>query len=62
MDPCMEIPFQEDVLNDIVEKAKDYSLMHGTIKKVLHLAVHQVFDKKHELNLLRYFDHECHHH
>ena len=35
----MEIPFQEDVLNDIVEKAKDYCLMHGTIKKVLPLVV-----------------------
>ena len=29
MDPCIPIPLDEKTLEDIVEKAKDYCLMHG---------------------------------
>ena len=29
MDPCIEIPLDPDTLNDVVEKAKDFCLMHG---------------------------------
>ena len=29
MEPCIDIPLDEEVLKDIVEKAKDYCLMHG---------------------------------
>lgn len=29
MDPCVPIPLDEKTLLDLVEKAKDYSLMHG---------------------------------
>ena len=35
MDPCLELPLNDEVLDDVVEKAKDFCLMHGTsfIKK-----------------------------
>ena len=29
MEPCIDIPIDEEVLQDLVEKAKDYCLMHG---------------------------------
>lgn len=29
MDPCIEIPLDPETLNDVVEKAKDFCLMHG---------------------------------
>ena len=29
MESCIDIPLDEEVLKDIVEKAKDYCLMHG---------------------------------
>ena len=32
MDPCIPIPLDEKTLEDIVEKAKDYCLMHGKCK------------------------------
>ena len=32
MDPCVSIPLDDKTLNDIVEKAKDYCLMHGKFK------------------------------
>jgi hypothetical protein len=31
MDPCIPIPVDPVVLGDLVEKAKDYALMHGEI-------------------------------
>lgn len=27
--PCIPLPLDESVLNDVVEKAKDWALMHG---------------------------------
>ena len=35
MDPCVPIPLDEKTLEDIVEKAKDYCLMHGKYIQVL---------------------------
>ena len=35
MDPCVPIPLPDDKLDDLVEKAKDFALMHG--KKIQHL-------------------------
>ena len=29
MDPCVPLPLPDDQLEDLVEKAKDYALMHG---------------------------------
>ena len=29
MDPCVPVPMEPDLLADLVEKAKDYALMHG---------------------------------
>jgi len=29
MDPCVQIPLPDDKLDDLVEKAKDFALMHG---------------------------------
>ena len=29
MDPCIQIPLEPAILHDIVEKAKDFCLMHG---------------------------------
>jgi len=29
MDPCVTLPFDAKTLNDVVEKAKDFCLMHG---------------------------------
>ena len=34
MEPCIDIPIDEDVLQDLVEKAKDYCLMHGEYRTV----------------------------
>ena len=31
MDSCIEIPLEPETLNDIIEKAKDYCLMHGML-------------------------------
>ena len=33
MEPCVEIPLEEHVLKDVVEKAKDFCLMHGNLSK-----------------------------
>ena len=29
MDPCIPLPIPDEQLEDLVEKAKDYALMHG---------------------------------
>ena len=29
LEPCIKLPLENDVLQDIVEKAKDWALMHG---------------------------------
>ena len=29
MDPCVNLPLDAKTLNDVVEKAKDFCLMHG---------------------------------
>ena len=29
MDSCVNLPFDDKTLNDVVEKAKDFCLMHG---------------------------------
>ena len=29
MDPVVPVPMEPELLNDLVEKAKDYALMHG---------------------------------
>jgi hypothetical protein len=29
MEPCLPIPFDPEILVDIVEKSKDFCLMHG---------------------------------
>ena len=29
MDPCIPIPIPDDELEELVEKAKDFALMHG---------------------------------
>lgn len=29
MDPCVDFPLESKTLNDVVEKAKDFCLMHG---------------------------------
>ena len=29
MDPCIPLPIPDDQLDDLVEKAKDFALMHG---------------------------------
>lgn len=31
MDPCVKIPLEPEILTDIVEKAKDFCLMHGNL-------------------------------
>ena len=37
MDPCIPIPLDEKTLNDVVEKAKDYCLMHGKYHLICYL-------------------------
>ena len=34
MSPCVALPMDPDTLHDVVEKAKDYALMHGEIKEL----------------------------
>lgn len=29
MEPCIPLPLDQDVLDDIVDKAKDWALLHG---------------------------------
>ncbi|KAK8719714.1 hypothetical protein OTU49_013839 [Cherax quadricarinatus] len=29
LEPCLPLPLQDDILNDIVPKAKDFALLHG---------------------------------
>ena len=29
MDPCVDLPLEPKALKDVVEKAKDFCLMHG---------------------------------
>lgn len=29
LSPCIKLPLEENVLLDVVEKAKDWALMHG---------------------------------
>ena len=36
MEPCIPLPLNEKTLNDLVEKAKDYCLMHGKKEEKLH--------------------------
>ena len=31
MEPCVPIPLEQSKLDHLVEQAKDYALMHGTI-------------------------------
>lgn len=31
MDPCVPLPLAQDKLEDLVDKAKDYCLMHGNV-------------------------------
>ena len=31
MDPCVSLPLPEKELDELVEKAKDYALMHGKL-------------------------------
>ena len=31
MDPCIPLPIPDEQLEDLVEKAKDYALMHGKL-------------------------------
>ena len=33
MDPCVPLPLAQDKLEDLVDKAKDYCLMHGNVSK-----------------------------
>ena len=33
MDPCIPIPIPDDELEELVEKAKDFALMHGKKNK-----------------------------
>ena len=32
MPPCVPLPLDQTLLDDLVEKAKDYALMHGGTK------------------------------
>ena len=34
MDPCVPLPLAQDKLEDLVDKAKDYCLMHGNQSKI----------------------------
>ena len=34
MDPCVPLPLAQDKLEDLVDKAKDYCLMHGNVSKI----------------------------
>lgn len=29
LDPCIPLPFDEDVLKNVISKAKDWAIMHG---------------------------------
>ena len=39
MDPCIKIPLEPEVLNDIVEKAKDFCLMHGMFTRDVYIYI-----------------------
>ena len=53
MDPCIPIPLDEKTLEDIVEKAKDYCLMHGKCKIDHSFLLSQLLLLKFALNAIR---------
>ena len=39
LETCVKIPLEPEILTDVVEKAKDFCLMHGKFSSLFHIKI-----------------------